>query len=194
MEIRYYLIFLLITIVIGCKEKEKQTKIKSESYYYIIRYKDTDRIDYGHKIYEYSGDTIKVEASRYNVKGEKISNPGEDGVYLKSYNKLYALRGKESSPILGDIIFDTSTKNSCSEYFHPFYHQIENFFQGLTEEKNYKFNSSQQATDGFDWEIVLDTNFSLIEKVNTSPLEGLKSETRSIKSKIPDKVLKNARQ
>ncbi len=192
MEIKYYFILLLMIIVSSCKENVRQAQISSESYFYKITYKDTSRIDYSYRVYEYVEDTIKVVAYRYNAKGNEINNPGEDGFYLKSNNKLYLLKGKKSSPILGEIVFNPSLKDSCSSYFHPYYHQIRNCYRGLTADgKEFIFTSEQQAADGISRILYLDKNYTLLRETSDSPTENFREMIKVDKSKIPYEVLKN---
>ncbi|TAI48485.1 hypothetical protein [Flagellimonas allohymeniacidonis] len=178
---------LMITILFSCKKRTEVEAI-TEAYFYEIRYRDSDKIDYSYRLYESSADTLKIKALAYDVLGNELKRHGDGGFYLKSENKLYMLEGLKSNPSLGEIVYDFSKKD-CTRYFHPFHRQVTNCFIGKTVDDKYKFSSTQNATDGYDWEIILDKNYRLIEKRSRSPLENFRSEIRVDKSKVPETVV-----
>lgn len=186
--IRYY-IFLILLAVCSCKQRIKEPESEFELYFYEITYNENARTDYSCRLYEYIGDTIKVVTHKFNASGVKISYPGENGHYLKSDNKVYFLKGRKSKPVLGEIVFKISLEDPCVTYFHNYHHQVKNCYKGLVNGNNYAFNSLQGGVDGFEWDIVLDTNYSLIEKVSLSPWDNSKLEKRIDKSLVPNAVL-----
>lgn len=130
-----------------------------------------------------------VRTVRFDENGNVLPSDGENAYYLKKDDDIMILKGKKDSPIISGTAFITKKKDSCWTFFHPYYHKTTNCYKGLNNEGLFVFSSSQSGDDGHDWEIFLDSDYSLVKRKSDSPLENFKSEIRIASNKVPQKVL-----
>lgn len=176
----------------SCKTENKDLKSTEEEYFYKISYTDSNRVDYSVRKYQFYGDTIKLEAKRFNELGEAVSNNGEGGWYVKDNNSIRLLGGSREKPMVKGVVFSIKKQDSCWTYFHPYYNQMKNCYKGLTTDgKELIFSSEQEADDGISRVLYLDKNYTLIRETSDSPLEKFREMIRIDKSKVPNKVLDN---
>lgn len=191
MSNKFNYLILVLFILLSCKEKSDKSKTVTKEYFYKVSYTNNNRVDYSFRKYEYANDTLKEKVIRFNSLGELISNDGDGGFYLKTTKGLFLLQGKKNKPQVGGLVYTTKVEDSCVEYFHPFYHQIKNCYKGLSINREYIFNSIQQAIDGFNYDVYLSNDYTLVKKTSNSVLSNFKEEIRIDKSEVPNVVLKN---
>ena len=175
----------------SCKRDNQSVENIKEEYFYKISYKDSSRVDYTYRQYEFIGDSIKLKAKRFNSMGESISNNGNGGLFLIDENQNIKLLGKSMrNPDSESVVFSVKERDSCWTYFHPYYHQMRNCYKGSTADgSELIFTSEQLADDGISRVLYLDKRYILIKETSDSPLEKFRDMVRVDKSEIPKRVL-----
>lgn len=176
----------------SCKTENKELKSTEEEYFYKVSYTDSNRVDYSVRRYQFYGDTIKLEAKRFNELGQVVTSNGEGGLYIIDNNDIRLLGGSRKEPIVKGVVFSIKKQDSCWTYFHPYYSEMKNCYRGLTNDgTKLVFSSEQQADDGISRVLYLDKNYTLVRETSDSPLEKFREMIRIDKSKVPKKVLSN---